>query len=146
MLACLIFTSSAQAQPGGWRAVENLKPRSRISVKVHLRTICFFVRATHDELVCELPADHRIPFGPSQLTFDRQSIREVRLEHGEAADAALGAAIGGGVGAAVGASVKGSGSLTRGGGAILLGAIGGLVGGFFGRDFPPLHGKVVYKR
>jgi len=146
MLAFLVFASSAHAQTGDWRALENLKPRSRISVKVRLRTICFFVRATHNELVCELPADHRIPFRQSQLTFDRQSIREVRLEHSEAADAALGAAIGGGVGAAVGASVKGSGSLTRGGGALLLGAIGGLVGGFFGRDFPPLHGKAVYKR
>src|SRR2546422_9138484 len=135
MLACLIFTSSAQAQPGGWRAVENLTPRSRSAVKVRLRTICFFVRATHDELVCELPADHRIPFGPSQLTFDRQSIREVRLEHGEAADAALGAAIGGGVGAAVGASQKPQ-TLTRGGGAIRLGAICGLVGGVFWRGFP----------
>src|SRR3989442_2953949 len=130
MLAGLILASSAQAQTGDWRAVENLKPRSRISVKVHLRTICFFLRATHDELVCELPADHRIPFGPFQLTFDRRSIREVRLEHSEAADAALGAAIGGGVGAAVGASQKPE-TLTRGGGAILLGAIGGLVGGGF---------------
>src|SRR3989442_13344513 len=125
MIGCLIFTSSAQAQPGGWRAVENLKPRSRISVKVHLRAICFFLRATHDELVCELPADHRIPFGPSQLTFDRRSIREVRLEHSEAADAALGAAIGGGVRAAVCGSVKGSRSLTRGGGTILVGSTGG---------------------
>jgi hypothetical protein len=142
----LILTPVVRAQTGDWRAVENLKPGSRISVKTGHRTICFFVGATHDELTCELPRRRRgVLFGPGELTFSRQRIREVRLEHSEAADAAVGAAIAGGIGATVGASVKGSGALTRGGGALLLGGISAIIGGFVGRDFPIVHGQIVYK-
>jgi hypothetical protein len=56
-----------------------------------------------------------------------------------------GAGIGAGVGSALGASVN-NGTLTRSGGALLLGGIGALVGGSFGSEFPAIHGKVIYRR
>jgi hypothetical protein len=50
-----------------------------------------------------------------------------------------------GWGATVGASLSNP-SLNREGEALLLGSIGAIAGGFFGRDFPLIHGKVIYKR
>ena len=144
----LVFTlifSSAQAQTGDWRAVKNIPRGSPISVKVRVRILCIFQSATDDELICTRTNPLPSPIGLDDLRFDRREIREVRLEHSEATNATVGDAIGAGVGAAVGASSN-DGTVTRGGGALLIGGIGGIIGGFFGRDFPILHGKIVYRR
>jgi hypothetical protein len=146
VLVMLLSVPGARAQKGDWKAVENLAPGTRISVKTAVRLICFFESATDDELVCSMH-----PPGPGlgisyERRYDRSRIRDVRLEYSEAADIAIGATVGGGAGAIVGAVAGGNGTVTRGGGALLLGGIGALVGGAFGRDFPIAHGKVVYKR
>jgi hypothetical protein len=144
MVVALFFGFTAQAQTGDWQAIENLKPGTRISVKARHRVRCVFQRASQDELACER-FDRLFRTLPSKIVFDRQSVREVRLERSNEANAAVGAAIGAGAGAAAGAS-SGNGTLTRGGGALLLGCIGAIVGWFFGANFHILHGKTIYKR
>jgi hypothetical protein len=86
-----------------------------------------------------------VPPIPPEAVYERNRVREVRLEHGESVNMLAGAGIGAGVGAALGAAVN-NGTVTRGGGAILLGGLGGLMGGFFGSEFPVIHSKVVYRR
>ncbi len=144
VLAWLVLASAAQAQAGDWRALEHLAPGSRISVKIRFHVLCDFRGATDTILVCE-PVRRRTLIGPGVVTFDRKRIREVRLEHSDEANTAIGATLGATVGAAVGASLRST-SLTRGGSALLLGGAGAIGGGFAGRDFPILHGKVIYKR
>lgn len=148
----LLLSSLSLAQTGNWQAVKNLPPGTRISVRsnhLFIRNTCFFLRATDDQLVCERVSHSRrrmiIPPIPSQAVYERSRVREVRLEHGEAANMMAGAGIGAGIGAALGAGAN-NGTVTRGGGALLLGSIGALIGGSFGRDFPVIHGKVVYRR
>jgi hypothetical protein len=80
-----------------------------------------------------------------EAVYPRDKIRDVRLEHSDAANVATGAAIGGGIGAAIGASAHNQ-SLTRPGGALLFGTGGAIIGGFFGKDFPITHGKTIYRR
>jgi hypothetical protein len=142
MVACLILLSAAQAQTGDWRAVENLAPGTRISVKIRFHMLCNVTRVTDAALMCDL-VHQRIR--PGEMTFNRKLIREVRLEHSDQANTAIGASLGGGVCVTVGASL-GNRSLDRPGGALVLGTVGALVGGAFGRDFPIFHGKVIYKR
>jgi len=141
----LVLALGAQAQNADWNEVRNLPPGSRISVKTRFRVLCDFDWATDDELVCE-PVSYS-PFyrGPTELLFDRKRVREVRLEHSDETNSAIGAAVGGGTGAIIGA-VGHSDTITRGGGALLLGGIGSLIGGSFNKEFPITHGKVVYKR
>lgn len=142
LLAGLVLVSAAQAQTGAWRAVENLAPGTRISVKIRFHMLCDVTRVTDAALMCEL-LHQRIR--PGEMTFNRKLIREVRLEHSDPANTAIGAALGGGVGVTVGASL-GNRSLDRPAAALVLGTVGGLLGGAFGRDFPIFHGKVIYKR
>jgi hypothetical protein len=139
----------AFAQTGNWQAVKQLDPGVKISVRSEhhsLRSTCYFQRATDDQLFCE-----RILRGVSQVlippdaVYERKKIREVRLEHSDRSNAATGAAIGGGIGATLGAA-NDNGTLTREGGALLLGTVGALIGGSFGRDFPIFHGKMIYRR
>ncbi len=143
----LVLASIAVAQTGDWQAVKDLRPGTKISVQYgHFHNLCIFEQATDEQLAC----DHvfhgpRGAFTPLERVYERNKIREVRLEHSDRANMATGAAIGGGVGAAIGAS-SGNGGLTRGGTALLLGTGGAIIGGFFGRDFPVMHGKVVYRR
>jgi hypothetical protein len=144
LLAGLILIPAAQGQAGDWRAVENLAPGSRISVKIRFHMRCDFRRATEAALFCE-PTQRGPFFGPHEIRFDRKHIREVRVEHSDDANTAVGTTVGGAVGAAVGASV-GNSSLSSGGGGLLFGGAGAIIGGFAGRDFPILHGKVIYKR
>jgi len=143
LLVLLTLGSGMQAQTGDWQAVMNLRRGTCITVKARHRTRCFFKRATEDQLVCKPP--RLLWLGPVERRFDRQSVREVRLERSDEANAAVGAAIGAAAGAALGAS-SGNGTLTRGGGAFLIGSIGALCGWFFGSDFHILHGKTIYKR
>jgi hypothetical protein len=74
----LLFGSSAQAQNGDWQAVENLKPGTRLTVKARHNILCIFQSATDDELVCK-PLRF-LHLGPGESRFDRQSVREIRLE------------------------------------------------------------------
>ena len=142
-IAFLLLVTNAQAQTGSWQAVEELPPGAPISVQVRLRLQCNFRYATEDELVCDFREHPRLGIGP--MVFRRKTVRQVRMERAEASMLA-GAAIGAGVGAAAGASVNPQRSgYTRGGSAFLLGGIGGIIGGFVGKDFPFLHGKVVYQ-
>jgi hypothetical protein len=144
ILALALCTSSAQAQTGSWQAVENLSPGSVISVRAHHHVRCVFRSATDDRLICD-PLQHGpVPLGPDETIYDRQSIREVRLEHSVGANELTGAAFGAGIGAAVGASSS-NGSLTRGGSTLLVGGIGAIIGGFVGKEFSILPGKVIYR-
>ncbi len=137
------------AQQRDWQAVKKLAPDTRISVRygrLFIHNVCYFQSATDDKLICKriLRGSSRVLI-PSEAVYHRDRIREVRLEHSDAANVATGAVIGGGVGAAIGASVH-SNSLTRPGSALLLGTGGAIIGGFFGRDFPVTHGRVIYRR
>jgi hypothetical protein len=149
VLATLFFAPTAFAQTGNWQAVKQLEPGMKISVQVDhhsLHSTCYFQRATDDQLFCErvLHGVSRVLI-PPDAAYDRKEIREVRIEHSDRSNTAAGAAIGGGVGATLGAA-NGNGTLTREGGALLLGTVGALIGGSFGRDFPIFHGKVIYRR
>ena|SRR5882672_7478931 len=149
VLATLFFAPMAFAQTGNWQAVRQLDPGTKISVQFEhhsLHSTCYFQRATDDQLFCE-----RVLRGVSQVLIppdavhERKNIREVRLEHSDSSNTATGVAIGGGIGATLGAA-NNNGTLTRGGGALLLGTVGALIGGSFGRDFPIFHGKVIYRK
>jgi hypothetical protein len=146
--AALLIANAAPAQSGDWQAVKNLQPGARISVSVDrpFHTMCIFQRATDEELLCEriLRGSRRVLIPPDAI-YERGKIREVRLEHGDSANVATGAVIGGGVGATIGASTHNT-ALTRPGRILLLGTGGAIIGGFFGRDFPLTHGKVIYRR
>ncbi len=94
------------------------------------------------QLVCGQRTQVRFPRPP--IVLQRAQIREVRIERTDAS-AVAGAAIGAGAGATLGAT-SGNGTLTRGGAALLGAGIGGLIGGVFGKQFPFLHGEVVYQK
>ncbi|HEV2488411.1 MAG TPA: hypothetical protein VGT03_01270 [Candidatus Acidoferrales bacterium] len=153
---------AASAHKRSWEAVEKLPPGTSISVKSDwLRTQCTFVSATDDQLVCQPVPPMQPLYGPWPRTpfpvpyppapppdlaiYRREDIREVRLEHSVPVNVLTGLGIGAGVGAGLGAS-NDSGTLTRGGGALLGGLIGGLVGGVIARNAPLFHRGVVYKR
>jgi hypothetical protein len=147
VFALFLLTPIASAQTRDWQAVKSLQPATKISVHSAspFHNLCIFERATDEQLVCEhIMHGPRGLIAPSEYVYERKRIREVRLEHGDATNMAPGVAIGGGVGVAIGAS-RGSGSLTREGGAFLIGGIGALVGGTFGREFPIIYGKVIYR-
>jgi hypothetical protein len=147
LLVLLLNVSNARAQKGDWQAVKDLAPGTRISVKMSLRMICFIVRATEEEVVCASHLHGPVGTISYDRRYDRQRIREVRLELSEETGVAVGALVGAGAGAVVGAVAGGrGGNVTRTGGAVLAGAIGAILGGALGRDFPVVHGQVVYKR
>lgn len=149
--AFLLLGTYAQAQNGDWQAIKELAPGTPISVKygrfwVHNR--CIFESATDDVLVCE-----RVLYGtarlyiPPEAVYRRKLIQEVRLEHSDASNIAVGALIGGGVGAALGATGSGDRSVrARADLGFLVGSGGAALGGLIGRDFPIRHGKVIYRR
>ena len=57
-LCCVILIGSiAQSQSIDWQSVKRIHPGTRISVKTRLRSICDFIIATDETLVCE--AAHR---------------------------------------------------------------------------------------
>jgi hypothetical protein len=132
LIVLLLLAAVSSGQTADWSAVEQLNRGTPISVKLKLRLQCDFSYATETELVCEPRLQGRIPRGP--IAFRRGAIRQVRIERVEASTVA-GAVIGAGAGAAVGAS-SGNGSLTRGGGALLLGESAGSLEGSSKKDFP----------
>jgi hypothetical protein len=151
-LAFLLLMPGALAQTGDWQSVMDLQPGTSISVKAghfFAHNLCTLQSVNDETLVCE-----RIQHGPGAFRvspvhvfrYNRKIVREVRLEHSDEANTALGAAVGAGAGVAIGASLSPQRTgYSRGGGALLLGTIGGLMGGVFARDFPIVHGRVVYK-
>jgi len=152
LLTPFLLAASALAQTGDWQAVKLLRPGTRISVRsdhLFIRNTCFFLSATDDQLVCERAVHSRqrmiVPPIPAEAVYERSRVREVRLERSEDANMMAGAGIGAGIGAALGAGIN-NGTVTRGGGALLIGGLGALVGGSFGREFPIIHRKVVYRR
>jgi hypothetical protein len=160
-----LLAPAASARKRSWQAVEKLPPGASISVKSDwLRTQCTFVRAADEELVCRpippMQPPYR-PWPPSPVPFpyppapppppplafyDRKDVLEVRLEHSVAVNVLTGVVIGAGAGAGLGAAANGHGTLTRGGSALLGGLIFGLIGGVIGRNSPPFHRGVIYKR
>jgi hypothetical protein len=149
VLATLFLAPVAFAQTGSWQAVKQLDPGTKISVQLarhSLHSTCYFQSATDDQLFCErvLRGVSRVLI-PPDAAYERKYVNEVRLEHSDRSNAVIGTAIGGSIGATLGAA-KGNGTLTRGGGALLLGTGGALVGSFVGRDFPIFHGKVIYRQ
>jgi hypothetical protein len=132
LLTALVLSPTVFAQMEHWNKVSTLARDARIAVRTgrHFHEMCFFQYATDDRLSCKrvLRGLRSVLLSPDE-TFARDQIREVRLEHGDTVNAATGAAIGGGIGATLGAA-QSSGSLTRGGGALLLGTGGAIMGGF----------------
>lgn len=148
LIVVLFHVTSAQAQKGDWQAVKDLPSGTRISVKTRVWFTCILERATDEVLACDLTLDGGIWHSSSEVKLDRRKIHEVRLGSDEGLNTAVGAAVGGGAGAIIGAiagASRGSGS-TPGIGAILVGGLGAIVGGAVGREFPIVHGKVVYKK
>jgi hypothetical protein len=151
VLIFLLLPASVRAQKTDWQTVKDLAPGTPISVKYghfFLHNRCIFESATDDVLICE-----RTLYGPSQIfippeaVYRRKLVREVRLEHSDASNIAVGAVIGGGIGAALGASGPGDASArTRLDLGLLVGMGGALLGGLIGRDFPIRHGTVIYHR
>lgn len=146
-----------QNSKADWRDVEGLAAGTPISVKtrhsVHL--LCFFERATDTELSCEPlpPAAGPWPYGgpfpfpypsrPSDYVFRREQVREVRLEHSQAANTLIGAGIAGTAGAGLGAARV---SDAPGAGALVFGVIGFFIGGQVGRVSPLFHRHVIYRQ
>jgi hypothetical protein len=143
MLVVVLFGSNAHAQTGDWQAVENLKRGTRITVKARHRVPCIFKTATDDELVCKPPRLFFI-LGPAEARFDRQTVREVRIQRNRENDGWIGAGIGAGVGGAVGAH---TGSAPRGGGAIVDALLGAFLGGMVAGAVPIFHhDKTIYRQ
>ena len=142
MFILLVWTAQPWAQTSDWNAVKQLRPGTPISVKVRLRVQCNFRHADDKQLVCDQRTQGRFLRPP--IVLARAQIHEVRIERADASMAA-GAAIGAGAGATLGAT-SGNGTLTRGGSTLLGAGIGGLIGGVFGKQFPFLHGEIVYQK
>ena len=162
VLITAFLVPAAGARKRSWENVEKLPPGTSISVKsVWLRTQCTFVSATDDELDCDPvppsgpvyrswpPAPFPIPYPPASRSglavYRREDVLEVRLEHSVPVNELTGVGIGAAAGAGAGAA-NDSGTLTRGGGALLGGLIGGLIGGVIGRNSPIFHRGVIFKR
>jgi hypothetical protein len=149
VLILLLAVSTALAQTGDWQDVENLPPGAHISVqlrRVPLHQTCYLERATDSELVCWQTSGRPLqsPIS-SKLTFERQSIHEVRLEHSDAANGVIGGAIGAGAGVILGAST-GSDSGGRKAGMFLFGILGFALGSAINKQIPISHGRVIYRR
>ena len=146
LLVVLLLGSTAQAQTGDWRAVQNLQPGARIMVKTQHRYPCIFVSATQDELVCDVPR-HRLGGLPPTMAFSRQEIREVRRAPNQAKDAWIGA----GIGAGAGAVAAGTNSRTSPGVHAFFGGLAGAGGGaLVGATVPIFQvvfhgGKLIYR-
>ena len=144
-LAFLIITSDGLAQNADWQVIKSLQFGARISVKAarySLHDPCIFQQATDEGLTC-LYVTHSRWVPPSTIIFPKANVREVRLERGDGPNIALGTGIGAGVGATIGGALAPSGR--KAGAAAGVGLIGSLVGGWFGLEFPILHGPVIYR-
>jgi hypothetical protein len=146
----LVLLSCSEAQNSDWEQVKSLPADTPISVRVALaghpwvpRLRCSFVRADDEQLVCDA-GQHRLTSGTPEQRCRRATIREVRVERPDT-NAMTGAAIGAGAGVAVGAWRTSGDAKKRSFGAMAGGAVGGIIGWFFGKDFGPMHDKVIYR-
>jgi hypothetical protein len=68
------------AQVLDWESVEKLKPYTQIDVSTQHRTRCYFLKATEEELFCQLgPRASSSKSISSDLLFNREGVSEVRL-------------------------------------------------------------------
>lgn len=115
-----------------------------------IRLLCYFTRATDDQLICETLRHGSgfpipVPVLSYRATFQRGEVREVRLEHNEGTNTLIGAGIGGGFGALFVALLDKSPEPK--GGLIAFGSVvGALIGAVAGHDAPLFHRKVIYRR
>jgi hypothetical protein len=94
-LSAGFIVSTWQAQTGDWQAVQDIPSGTYISIKNrHYRVKCIFGTATETELFCER---RDLAGNDARIRFDRQTIRQIRLEH-PAESGALGLIIGTGLG------------------------------------------------
>src|ERR1039458_5692717 len=80
--ALLTAASGTAAQTLDWQAVEKLSPRTWISVETQKRTECSFQKATDNKLFCEFTHEDWLSGfhdRRSNLVFNREEIREVRI-------------------------------------------------------------------
>jgi hypothetical protein len=149
-LLLFLLAAKTQAQQGDWQVVKNLPPGAVISVRyehfpIHIR--CIFQNATDDRLDCAriLHSPRVTPVGP-ELSYERNKIREVRLEHSDTSNTLFGAAIGAAVGGALGAARSGdTHAQARVVSGLIVGVGAAMIGGFLGREFPARQGKVIYR-
>ncbi len=149
-ISVLFFAVSVQAQTGDWRAVESLKPGSRVRVRTDAqrRIACSVEGATDTELFCEVHV--RRSLRTSTLSIPRSEIQEVRVlpNPNQTKDAAIGAAIGAGAGA-TGAAINAR--VARGANAFFGGLAGAGIGALIGASVPVFQvvfqrSKLIYKR
>ena len=143
-----LFASTAQSQTGDWYAGENLQTGTLISVRAKHRVKCTFVAATTDRVTCQLITEGllgTVSQAAIKMSFDRQSVREVRLEHSDGSNAAVGAVIGAGAGAVFGAVGRNT-DLNRGASTVVGAGFGALLGGFLGVVLPLRHGRIIYRK
>jgi hypothetical protein len=142
----LLIAANISAKPAGsWNAVKRLNVGDYISVKAGwpFRTLCLFVRASDNELICSFIEHGPVRANPSRTSFQRAKVREVRLEHSDDANgAALGAIVGGTT--ATAAAINNPAARKFSG--VIGGVMGFWIGDAAGRTFHVLHGRIVYKR
>ena len=143
-----LLASTAQSQTGDWHAVENLQTGTLISVRAKHRVKCTFVAATADMVTCQLITGGllgTVSKAAIKMIFDRQNVREVRLQHSDGSNTAVGAVVGAGVGAVFGAVGRNT-DLNRGASTVVGAGFGALLGGFLGLVLPLRHGRIIYRK
>ncbi len=144
-LVTLLVAPAALAQTGDWQAVRDLSEGMPISVKMQgslTHTPCSFRDATDERLTCDY--NQHTWATPPKVTFEREKIRSVRLEHTDRHNLAIGMGIGMVTGAGLGAAAGVPGRTPQ--AVLAFATIGGVVGGFFGLEFPLFHGHVIYRQ
>jgi hypothetical protein len=142
ILSVLIPLPKCQAQTGGWQVVEALPATTPITIRARHTVRCRFRNATDDMISCE--QEFSALRWARTLTFDRNSVQQVRIDHPTASMFA-GAAIGAGVGVAVGATTSST-TFTRGATEVIAGGIFGAFGGLVGRETRIVPGKTIYQK
>jgi hypothetical protein len=130
-------------QTNDWRSVERIVPGTPISVLERGRRGCDLVQVTDSELSC----DQHIGGDWRRIRFQRDRVREVRLEEPQHNKMLLGTVAGAAVGGLIGFAAGGQSSdpETRGYARVYGIPIGAVVGGLIGHAIH-LHGPVVYRQ
>ena len=142
ILSALIPLPKCQAQTGSWQAVEALPASTPITIRASHKVRCIFLNATDDSISCE--QELSALRWARTLTFDRNTVQQVRIEHPTASMFA-GTAIGAGAGLAVGATTNST-TFTRGATEVIAVGIFGALGGFVGHETHIIPGKTIYQK